>query len=237
MKRNIFTMLVLVLTLTAKGQAAGDRINLWLETDNTNSSSLQIGINIDNKSDEASAGWGWDSTIYLCAVSLDLDLPEGLIMSTVTGGDMMRNGGHSLFYCNYEDESRYPNRWFICCIPKYEEGHSAVFSPISGRLCTLNMPTFLSEGIYDIIVRNVEFVSTDGYKVYSYTPVPDFSYQFKIQDGIAQPPVPTEIKGVEDKDYSPVVAGPQGIYTLQGVKVEKTQPGNIYIINGKKVVK
>ena len=33
---------------------------------------------------------------------------------------------------------------------------------------------------------------------------------------------------------SPAV-GRQGIYTLEGVKVEKTQPGHIYIIDGKKV--
>jgi len=224
MKKYIILALALALNMTARAQmTATDLINIHLEMDEPNGQDnlLRLGVYIDNTSDSMQNPW-YDPTIYLGALSFDLDLPVPMYVDNFVK-DGMATPGHDVWATH-----------FICCFPT---GTYSSFFGLQGRAFTLLLePGWLGEGEYDIYVDNVSMVENNLYNVNDYSK-PGFSYHFVMRNGVPETPVPTEINGVDDKDSRPVVAGPQGIYTLQGVKVEKTQPGNIYIINGKKVVK
>ena len=233
MKKYIIVALALALNMTARAQVtAADLINIHLEMDEPNGQDhlLRLGVYIDNTSNSLQNQW-YDPTIYLNALSFDLDLPVPMYVDNVVK-DGMATPYHDIWPTQ---DCRYLNRYFICCFPT---GGVGSFYGLQGRAFTLILnPGWLNEGEYDIYVDNISMVETNLYKVIDYDTKPGFSYRFVMRDGVPETPLPTEIKGVDDKDSRPVISGPQGIYTLQGVKVEKTQPGNIYIINGKKVMK
>ena len=228
MKRNIILILVLAATLTASAQnweQTDPNIRVYMEIDSDIITNLQLGLCFENK-----------TALPMTAIGCDLDLPAGMSVYSYQRGEIL-NTGHWLSVKKYQNN--YANRWFATCYCHYTQENSNVNLKqflSDGRVATLTLDaSSLSDGTYTIIVRNAEVLWTDGYSVKSFKTA-DFSLQIQLKEGELVPPVPTDIKGVEDKDYSPVVAGPQGIYTLQGVKVEKTQPGNIYIIDGKKVM-
>ena len=235
MKRNIFITLALLLALTAKGQM--DRfLDFWLEIDKSSSSYMEIGVYINNRTADMGGSW-WYSYTPIIALSFDIDFPTGIIGDEDRYATLHGLSHHNVFVTPYVDNSC---RSFVCIIPKYEAGYNEPFPDYAGpwRICTLKpaIAYGMSDGSYQIDVSNIELVWTDGYLVDTYH-TPDVSYQFEIHNGISQPPVPTDIKGIDDQDIEPADSNaPQGIYTLQGVKVEKMQHGNIYIVNGKKMM-
>lgn len=238
MKRNIFITLALLLALTAKGQM--DRfLDFWLEIDKSASSSnMEIGVYINNRTADM-GGSMWYSYIPMIAVSFDIDYPTGIVGADENAALDGSLTHHNVFVNQYyADEHFYRN--FVCIIPKYENGYHDAFPEFAGgwRICTLTpiIANGMGNGSYQIDVSNIELVSSDGYVVDTYH-LPDVSYQFEIRNGISQPPVATDIRGIDEQDIEPADSNaPQGIYTLQGLKVEKMQPGNIYIVNGKKVM-
>ena len=228
MKRNIILTLALAATLAASAQnweQTDLNVRVYMEIDYETNTNLRLDLCFENK-----------TSLLMTAMGCDLDLPVGMSLISYQRGEV-QNTGHTLSVKKYQ--KYYANRWFITsyCSDAYANSYVNRKQFLSdGRVATLTLDaSSLSDGTYTIVVRNAEVLWTDGYSVKSFKTA-DFSLQIQLKEGELVPPVPTDIKGVEDKDYSPVVAGPQGIYTLQGVKVEKTQPGNIYIIDGKKVM-
>ena len=237
MKRNIFITLALLLALTAKGQM-DYFLDFWLEIDKSSSSNnMEIGVYINNRTADMGGSW-WYSYVPMIALSFDIDFPTGIVGDEDRYATLHGLSHHNVFVTPYVDHSC---RSFVCIIPKYEVGYHEPFPDYAGgwRICTLKpyIAYGMSDGSYQIDVRNIELVSsTDGYNASTYH-IPDVSYQFEIRNGISQPPVPTDIKGIDDQDIESADSNaPQGIYTLQGVKVEKMQHGNIYIVNGKKMM-
>ena len=237
MKRNIFITLALLLALTAKGQM-DYFLDFWLEIDKSSSSNnMEIGVYINNRTADMGGSW-WYSYVPMFALSFDIDFPTGIVGDEDRYATLHGLSHHNVFVTPYVDHSC---RSFVCIIPKYEVGYHEPFPDYAGgwRICTLKpyIAYGMSDGSYQIDVRNIELVSsTDGYNASTYH-IPDVSYQFEIRNGISQPPVPTDIKGIDDQDIESADSNaPQGIYTLQGVKVEKMQHGNIYIVNGKKMM-
>ena len=226
MKRNIIITLALAATLSASSQVweqTDPNVGVYLELDTDNNTDLQVGVCFLNK-----------TSLPMTAMGCDLVLPAGMSIDSYERGDIL-NSGHILSVMKYEN--RYDNRWFITSYCHYTQENSNVASKQfkrDGRVATLKINAeTLSEGVYDFHLRNAEVVWTDGYSVKSYK-TENACYEFKIYNGNLYPGVVTDIQGVEDKASAPAV-GRQGIYTLEGVKVEKTQPGHIYIIDGKKV--
>ncbi len=93
----------------------------------------------------------------------------------------------------------------------------------------------LSEGQYNITMRNAILVWTDGYTVTQFKTA-DTGYVLKLMSDHAQGGVATDIQGIVEEDTKQVSPAQRGIYTLQGVKVDRTEPGRIYIVNGRKVL-
>jgi hypothetical protein len=234
MKKYIILTLALALSMGIRAQiTAADLINVHLEMDEPTDRYLRLGVYIDNTSDalyDPLHSW-YDPTIYLCGLSFDMDLPVPMQVYSVAK-DGMATPGH---YVWPGTDERYVNRVFVTCWPN--TGNYRDFFGLQGRVFTLVLdPGFLSEGEYDIDVSNISMVESNGYWVHDYKK-PGFSFRFEMREDIPQPPVPTAVKGVEERGSQRVfTSGPRGIYTLQGVKVETMQPGHIYIVNGKKIV-
>ena len=228
MKRNIILTLALAATLTAGAQTwkqTDPNVRVYIEIDSDTKTDLQLGLCFENK-----------TSLPMTAMGCYLDLPGSMsIISYQRGG--VQNSGHTLSV--KRDQKTFNNRWFITsyCLDAYANSYVNRKQFVGdGRVATLTLDASkLSEGLYTIFVYDAEVVWTDGYDVKSYKTA-DFSLQFQLKDGISQAPVTTDIQGVNDKDSKPAASGPEGIYTLQGVKGEKTQPGHISINNGRKVM-
>ena len=220
MKKYIIAALALALSLGTRAQiTAADLINIHLEMDEpAGDRFLRLGVYIDNTSNTLSNPW-FDTTIYLCGLSFEMDLPVPM-----TVYDISKNGlatpGHYVW--PFEDYNHL-NRCFISCWPN--TGGYRNFFDLDGCAFTIVLdPGYLSEGEYDIVVDNISLVETNGVWVHDYVK-PGFTFPFAMYDHVPQYPVPTAVKGVRDvEERGQRARGPQGIYTLQGVKVETCSP-------------
>ncbi|MBP5258670.1 MAG: hypothetical protein J6Z41_08065 [Prevotella sp.] len=88
----------------------------------------------------------------------------------------------------------------------------------------------LADGEYTINVKKAAMTWTDAATTKQYD-TDDFDVKFKVENG----KVIGSATGITTITTDEVPAAKKGIYTLQGVKVKETVPGNIYIIDGKKV--
>jgi len=221
MKRKIFMALALFLTLAANAQQSeltDPNVKMYLKLDASNNRELVMGVCFENKSGRPMA-----------SISFDMEMPNGLTVLSADRGSILQSN-HEIVVEKYNYSGL--NHWFFLCYNFAPTAMSNRQFTNDGRVCTLTLDTSaLTDGQFSIIVRNAEVVWSDGYDVKAYK-TPDFSFQFHVND------LPTDIKGVEDVDIDrrPADTTHQGTYNLQGVKVEKMQPGRIYIIDGKKVI-
>jgi hypothetical protein len=229
MKRQIVLALVMAATLTSNAQAVAvtpaDYIGVHLEAYETTTTALKLGVDIENESWTFSTN-GWDNSIYISGVSFDMDLPPFASITSQESSSL-----DALIVRRYSS-LLYSNRWFVCWYTKTMSYDSDF------HLATLTIEGWgqNENGTYEIVVSNIDMAENRNSSGVNSYRKPGFTYQFELKDGIGQEPFPTDIQGVEDKDDKPAAVSPKGIYTLQGVKVDRTRPGNIYIIDGKKVL-
>lgn len=229
MKRMIFATIALVMTVCASAQQweqTTPDVRVYLMIEGGDPANLTLDVCFINELSEPMSG-----------LECTIDLPEGIIVSRNTSGGEALNSGH-MYMKNIYEHSRQDdtNSWLFTCFSRAADVDAKQFRS-DGRVATLLLDASnLSEGTYNIGLRNALVVWTDGYNV-TQLKTADVGYEFVVKEDYAGGPVPTDVKGVMEEDAQHIVAPAQrGIYTLQGVKVDSTEPGRIYIVNGRKVL-
>ena len=172
----------------------------------------------------------------MCGLECTLELPEGVnVLRTTSRGEAL-NGYHVHMNNSYKhSRTDDTNCWLFTCFSRATDVANKQFV-CDGRVATLFLDvSALSEGTYNIGVRNALVVWTDGYNVRQLKTA-DAGYELNLMSDHAQGAVATDIQGIVEEDTKQVSPAQRGIYTLQGVKVDRTEPGRIYIVNGRKVL-
>ena len=229
MKKSIIATIALAVSLCASAQQweqTTPDARVYIEIDGGDPTNLALGICYENTTGED-----------LCGLECTLELPKGVnVLRNASGGEAL-NSNH-IYMKNYYEHSRTDgtNCWLFTCFSRAADVAAKRFVS-DGRVATLFLDvSALSEGRYNITVSKALLVWTDGYRVVQLKTA-DAGYELNLSSDYAQGTVSTEVKGVAEEDINRMVSPSQrGIYTLQGVKVDRTQPGGIYIINGRKMV-
>ena len=229
MKRTIIASIALALTLCANAQQweqTTPDVSVYITIEGGDPTSVPLNICYLNTSGED-----------MCGLECTLELPEGVnVLRTTSRGEALN--GYHVHMNNFYKHSRTDdtNCWLFTCFSRATDVAYKQFVG-DGRVATLFLDvSALSEGTYNIGVKNALVVWTDGYNVRQLKTA-DAGYELNLMSDHAQGAVATDIQGVaEDEDQRQASPARRGIYTLQGVKVDRTEPGRIYIINGRKML-
>lgn len=228
MKRIIIATIALALTICADAQQweqTTPDASVYIIIDSGDLTALPLHIGYMNSTDES-----------MCGLECTLELPEGVTVLRNSSGGEALNSLHiymkNIFKQSQQDNT---NTWLFTCYSRAADVDAKKFR-CEGEVATLYLDvSALSEGQYNITMRNAILVWTDGYTVTQFKTA-DTGYVLKLMSDHAQGGVATDIQGIVEEDTKQVSPAQRGIYTLQGVKVDRTEPGRIYIVNGRKVL-